>query len=338
MFEIRFFVSEIYNETHLLFARPIPPQCNEQTKRVTERIGAQRATGTTSGEPEQYAARRRGEQNMLIEDITEEEMQEGREILRSLVDRSAAIPKPDPLRYADMTQNGLNAAARIRYWLEALVLRNDGDTWRVFQVDGRFSLPHDISPEDGEPPLRDRESAIRHAFRHFLPVMLVPTISEIASAMARKGTFRLRRRGGPDPEQLTFEFNMENDMDDNTGFYNQSEEELLSFHNHHDLVQMFGEEPSVRIEPSSDYYVTRPMVWNVLRRIEEDMIVRGQPMPELSEKIPRSFEDFASEVPEGFFDGEPDDWDAALPYYRVILTRLLALVRAEGVLICAWDC
>lgn len=79
------------------------------------------------------------------------------------------------------------------------------------------------------------------------------------------------------------------------------------------------------------------IVESILAKIEAEMEREGLPLEPLAERLPASFEDFREEVPEGFCFEEPADWTSSLPHYRVLLTRLLALVRHEGVLICSWS-
>jgi hypothetical protein len=148
------------------------------------------------------------------------------------------------------------------------------------------------------------------------------------------GAFRLIRRGAhPHNHQSAKEIPMGLDV----GYYNQAGEEVLGFRNHHDLAALFFAEPAVTIEPYADFYVTRPMVESILAKIEAEMERAGLPLEPLAERLPASFEDFREEVPEGFCFEEPADWTSSLPHYRVLLTRLLALVRHEGVLICSWS-
>ena len=55
---------------------------------------------------------------------------------------------------------------------------------------------------------------------------------------------------------------------------------------------------------------------------------------------PNESEEFAEPeyaVPEDFYWTEPEDWVAALPYYRVFLYILIEDVGADGCLVCDWD-
>ncbi|GHF76499.1 hypothetical protein [Seohaeicola zhoushanensis] len=121
------------------------------------------------------------------------------------------------------------------------------------------------------------------------------------------------------------------------GFYRQDETEALGFRNHGDLFDMIIAQPHVRVEPYDDFYVTRPMVTAVLEEIEEEMTANGLPLPTLPDRDTIEFADLRSAIPREFFFGEPDDWVAALPFYRVLLTELLDDVRRDGCLICGWS-
>ncbi|GHF75954.1 hypothetical protein [Seohaeicola zhoushanensis] len=121
------------------------------------------------------------------------------------------------------------------------------------------------------------------------------------------------------------------------GFYRQDETEALGFRNHGDLFDMFIAQPHVRVEPYDDFYVTRPMVTAVLEEIEEEMTANGLPPPTLPDRDTIEFADLRSAIPREFFFGEPDDWVAALPFYRVLLAELLDDVRRDGCLICGWS-
>jgi len=60
------------------------------------------------------------------------------------------------------------------------------------------------------------------------------------------------------------------------------------------------------------------------------------PLEPLPEWVPDQFQDLPHEVPKDFCFEEPECWTSALTHYRVLLTRLLTIVRREGVLICGW--
>jgi len=60
------------------------------------------------------------------------------------------------------------------------------------------------------------------------------------------------------------------------------------------------------------------------------------PLEPLPEWVPDQFQDLLHEVPKDFCFEEPECWTSALTHYRVLLTRLLTIVRREGVLICGW--
>ncbi|SEK10283.1 hypothetical protein MAA5396_04841 [Marinovum algicola] len=117
-------------------------------------------------------------------------------------------------------------------------------------------------------------------------------------------------------------------------FYRQDEIEVLRFRNHSEFLDMFTAEPLVQLETVHDFYVTRRMVSAIIEKIEREMAQHGLPMP------PNDSEEFAEleyAVPEDFYWSEPEDWVAALPYYRVLLYILLEDVRADGCLVCGWD-
>ena len=121
------------------------------------------------------------------------------------------------------------------------------------------------------------------------------------------------------------------------GFYNQNQGALLAFRNHHRLLDLLFAEPHVNIGPYEDFYVTRPMVAAVLEKIEAEMKTLGQPLKPFNARRPTSRRKFTKGIPSHFCDEEPESWTDALPQYRILLTRLLALVRHEGVLICGWS-
>ncbi|MBR9765835.1 MAG: hypothetical protein GYB53_20525 [Rhodobacteraceae bacterium] len=117
-------------------------------------------------------------------------------------------------------------------------------------------------------------------------------------------------------------------------FYRQDEIEVLRFRNHCEFLEMFTAEPQVQLETEHDFYVRRRMVSAFIEKIEREMAQHGLPLP------PNESEEFAEleyAVPEDFYWSEPEDWVAALPYYRVLLYILLEDVRADGCLVCGWD-
>ncbi|GAW36936.1 hypothetical protein RA2_04011 [Roseovarius sp. A-2] len=121
------------------------------------------------------------------------------------------------------------------------------------------------------------------------------------------------------------------------GFNRQDESVALWFHNHWDFLDMFTEEPLVQLETPNDFYVTRPMVSAVIKKIEAEMVENDQPVPAMPACHTQEFAMLEEAIPWDFHCAEPEDWEAALPHYRVLLYRLLADVRTDGCLICGWD-
>lgn len=115
-------------------------------------------------------------------------------------------------------------------------------------------------------------------------------------------------------------------------FFKQDTTEVLSFRQHIDLFEMLVSEPLVCIEPYSDFYVTRPMITSLIEKIEDEMRDCGLSVPDLpaSDDLKR----LCAAVPMQFFWSDPDDWQSALPTYRLLLTDLLSEVMKEGCLIC----
>ena len=116
--------------------------------------------------------------------------------------------------------------------------------------------------------------------------------------------------------------------------YRQDEIEVLRFRTHSEFFKMFTAEPLVQLENEHDSYVTRRMVTAIIEKIEREMAQHGLPMP------PNESEEFVEleyAVPEDFYWTEPEDWVAALPYYRVFLYILIEDVGADGCLVCDWD-
>jgi len=72
------------------------------------------------------------------------------------------------------------------------------------------------------------------------------------------------------------------------GFYRQDETEALGFRNHSDFFDMLCSRPLVRIEPYTDFYVTRPMIVSMLEEIEDDMRAAGLPLCALEHAPARS--------------------------------------------------
>lgn len=117
-------------------------------------------------------------------------------------------------------------------------------------------------------------------------------------------------------------------------FYRQDEIEVLRFRNNSEFLDTFTAEPLVQLENEHDFYVTRRMVSAIIEKIEREMAQRGLPLP------PNESEEFAEleyAVPEDFYWSEPEDWMAALPYYRVLLYIPFEDVRADGCLVCGGD-
>ncbi|WP_340110608.1 hypothetical protein [Pikeienuella sp. HZG-20] len=120
------------------------------------------------------------------------------------------------------------------------------------------------------------------------------------------------------------------------GFYTYNEETVLTLRKHHDFLDLFLEKPLVTLEPYSDFYVTPDMVAAVLADVEGQMRCAGMACPVLKEEFCET-EGIQQGLPEGFCDEEPEDWEAALPYYRLLLKRLLAAVEDKPNLICGWS-
>ena len=120
------------------------------------------------------------------------------------------------------------------------------------------------------------------------------------------------------------------------GFYKDGEE-ILYFRNHWDLIQLFHPKEEDYHRPSDDFTVSERMFVDALRAVEDQMMSSGIPFPILPARTPRLPKEFEQEVPEYFCHEEPEDWEAALPHYRILLTRLLEMVRREGPLICGWS-
>lgn len=71
------------------------------------------------------------------------------------------------------------------------------------------------------------------------------------------------------------------------------------------------------------------MVTSLLEGIEADLRALGAPVPPRADPDELSHETLCRGVPEGFCDEPPETWRRALPHYRLLLTRLLALVDVE---------
>lgn len=121
------------------------------------------------------------------------------------------------------------------------------------------------------------------------------------------------------------------------GFYRQDETEAFGFRNHNDFFDLLCSRPLVRIEPYTDFYVTRPMVSSMLKDIEDEMRAEGLLLCALPEPGTDAFVVQLDAVPMDFFWEEPDNWQAALPIYRIILANLLEEIKSDGCLICGWS-
>ena len=117
-------------------------------------------------------------------------------------------------------------------------------------------------------------------------------------------------------------------------FYRQDEIEVLRFRTHSEFFKMFTAEPLVQLENEHDSYVTRRMVTAIIEKIEREMAQHGLPLPPNESE---EFEELEYAVPEDFYWSEPEDWVAALPYYRALLYILLEDVRADGCLVRGWE-
>lgn len=117
-------------------------------------------------------------------------------------------------------------------------------------------------------------------------------------------------------------------------FFRQDETEVLWFRNHWDFFDMFLGEPKVPVGAGHDFYLTRPMLTAIIEEIETKMAQHGLPL--IPNDAPE-FVEFEYAVPAEFCCSEPEDWVAALPFYRVLLYQLLGDVRADGCLICGWS-
>lgn len=115
-------------------------------------------------------------------------------------------------------------------------------------------------------------------------------------------------------------------------------EDRLYLRNHWQLMDLIFDQPHVRVRPEyDDIYVTPPMLENVLDRIEDEMDANGMPSGAITPQQPQTQEDFLEGLPSGFCSSGPDSWVAALPHYRILVSRLLTLARNQGALICSWS-
>lgn len=121
------------------------------------------------------------------------------------------------------------------------------------------------------------------------------------------------------------------------GFYTENEEAILAFRNHHGLLNRLLAQPHDKIEPYSDFHVTDRTIETILEDIEIDMEDLGLPVPHQDIRNAVAPENLCNGVPGDFCDSEPDNWAYALPHYHLLLTRLLAYIRAEGSVICGWS-
>jgi len=121
------------------------------------------------------------------------------------------------------------------------------------------------------------------------------------------------------------------------GFYTGDGTGVLEFRGHDGLLDRILAVTHDRIAPFSDFHVTRPMVTSLLAGIEADLRALGAPVAPRTDPDELSRENLCRGVPEGFCDEPPETWRQALPHYRLLLTRLLDLVDAEGHVICSWS-
>lgn len=123
------------------------------------------------------------------------------------------------------------------------------------------------------------------------------------------------------------------------GFYTRDGTGVLEFRGHDGLLDriLVGTTHDDTIAPFSDFHVTRSMVTSLLAGIEADLRALGAPVPPRADPGEVSRETLCRGVPGGFFDEPPETWRQALPHYHLLLTRLLALVDAEGHVICSWS-
>lgn len=121
------------------------------------------------------------------------------------------------------------------------------------------------------------------------------------------------------------------------GFYTIYGDELLSFRNHHYLLEVFLAQPHETIEPYSDFYVTLHMLEHALAEIGDTQAAPFNALSNLPVNAEGNKGDVLAGIPDRFCDEEPRDLAAASPLYKTLLTRLQAILATQDVLICSWS-
>lgn len=277
---------------------------------------------------------------LMRDDFSDEDLHAGRALLANIMRMAEVVGPEVPVDPGLPTEERKMRTWTRRSNLDALLLHRLQGKWRAHLLLKYPAMCIPLDASDQKPgPLRDRQEAMKLAVDKIYAIVSATAQETPAQRAVRAadGTFHIRHRHSGRRTDTHRTYEKENSMGLDYGFYNQNEDALLAFRNHHRLLDLLSAEPHVTVEPYDDFYVTSPMVAALLGKIEAEMKANGQPLKPIDARRPKSRRKFIDGIPTHFCDREPESWIDALPHYRVLLTRLLALVRHEGVLICGWS-